>query len=201
MILNTIPKDSRYTALAAYAEATNQTLTIRLDSFNITWWGKPPKDWYLSMYITVAVAGTTPHCNGEWFNSLGYTPYGDKYQAPHDGYSEEEVFSIFLLKEAAFTIEDCRKAEYTSMTDAVVAYWILASKCPTAKLLLNTKKSVKFIIGKTGGTPIFSSFEDIKKFFYGEDNPDDGESLHTLLTMYPERVWDRIKTLPNARGL
>jgi len=193
--------NNSFPELLEYAVSQGAGLYVLLDKSYVKWWGVPPKDYYKHVYICAPIAEAPANCNGLQYTSIGINPYTGKVLCPADGLTERDVYNIFLVKGSAFTIKDTKRCAYSDLHSAVMQYWCLAEKNHSLKLLLNTKKATLYVIGTGGGCAIFQSFKDIREFFYGDVDPNDGESLTNLLAMYGSRLHDRLRALPNGRSI
>lgn len=185
-------------AITEYASAHKQKVFVMLNKFHVRWWGGSPEHYHEHLYFCTLIQGAPENVNGVWYGSVGFSPWSGKLHIPENGYTLEQTFTIFLNKGSDFCWNDIDKLKYDNLDSAIMQYACMASRNPELKLLVNTKKGVQFLIGNTGGCPVFSSFSDMNKFFYGDDSPDDGESLNNLLEMMREKLYARMSTLPNG---
>jgi hypothetical protein len=191
-------------AIVAYSEFHNNLpLEILLDTPYIQWWGVKPEDYWKHTYITCPIMGvdeTGMKPTQIFLNRLRFNPWTSKGKCPaQGGYSEEDTFKIFLSMGNSFTVENTAKLIFSTVEEAILNYWQLRNSYGNTPLLFNPKKK-QFLIGKRGGVCLFTSFEVIKNFFYGDENPDDCESLNNQIVFKRQEIVEMIQAMPGGKS-
>lgn len=154
-------------------------------------------------YLTCPIVGvdeTGMNLTQMFLNRLRFNPWTGKGKCiAGGGYSEGDSFSIFLSMGDSFTKENTTKLVFSSLEEAILNYWQLRNSHGNTPLLFNPKKK-SFLIGKSGGICLFASFEAMKTFFYGEDDPDECESLNNQIVFKRDKIVKMIQAIPGGKS-
>lgn len=186
-------KDLYIQSIFQYGKVHNLSCSLFVDQFYIDWWGVPAERHHEHTYIQVSIVG------GPDNSYIRYCPWSGRGKASAGGgYTEDKTFAIFLQLGNEFKWEHTQRTVFTSLSEAVMAYNQIASKGAEVKLLFNAKKG--FLIGNSGGVPIFTSYAKLCEFFFQGEDPDECEALNTLLAMKEEELVGLIRSLPGGKS-